>query len=206
MIPIDIIGIISTFTLSLIVGVSGFALGGLISYFIWDKALKKKSNKIIKEAQVEADVIKKDKILQAKEKFLQLKAEHEKHINERNNKVIALENKLKQKEVNLSQRIEDNQRKHKEVEAIRENLQVQMEMVEKKGEELERAHRRQVEQLEAISGLSAQEAKQQLIESLKAEAKTEAMSEINAIMEEVSFQKASSIGSPSALSSCWRAN
>ncbi|MFO7940078.1 MAG: ribonuclease Y [Bacteroidales bacterium] len=184
MIPIHLIGLVPPLTLGLIVGVSAFAVGGLVSYFVWDKALKKKSSKIIKEAQVEADVIKKDKILQAKEKFLQLKAEHEKHINERNNKVLALENKLKQKEANLSQRIEESQRKHKEVDAIRENLEVQMDVVEKKGEELEKMHRRQVEQLEAISGLSADEAKQQLIESLKAEAKTEAMSEINAIMEE----------------------
>jgi len=184
MIPIHLIGLVPPLTLSLIVGASAFVAGGLVSYFVWDKALKKKSDKIIKEGQVEADVIKKDKILQAKEKFLQLKAEHEKHINERNNKVLALENKLKQKEANLSQRIEENQRKHKEVDAIRDNLQVQIDVVEKKGEELEKMHRRQVEQLEAISGLSAEEAKQQLIESLKAEAKTEAMSEINAIMEE----------------------
>src|SRR6056297_707312 len=98
MIPIHLIGLVPPLTLALIVGVSAFAAGGLVSYFVWDKALKKKSSKIIKEGQVEADVIKKDKILQAKEKFLQLKAEHEKEINERNNKVAASENKLKQKE------------------------------------------------------------------------------------------------------------
>lgn len=170
--------------LGLIVGGVAFVLGGLISYFIWDKALKKKRDNIIKEAQTEADVIKKDKILQAKEKFLQLKSEHEKQINEKNQKLIAAENKFKQKESTLSQKIEENQRRKKELDAIRDNLQMQMEVVDKRNEELDKMHKQQVEQLEAISGLSAEEAKQQLIESLKAEAKTDAMSEINEIVEE----------------------
>ncbi|MEE4196063.1 MAG: ribonuclease Y [Bacteroidales bacterium] len=162
----------------------GFIIGGFISYFIWDKALKNKSAKIIKEAETEAEVIRKDKILQAKEKFLHLKSEHEKEINERNNKIIAAENKFKQKEIALSQKMEENQRKKKELDAIRDNLQIQMDLVEKRSEELDKTHKQQVEQLEAISGLSADEAKEQLIESLKAEAKTEAMSQINEIMEE----------------------
>ena len=177
-------GVIPTMVLGLIVGGVAFVLGGLISYFIWDKALKKKRDNIIKEAQTEADVIKKDKILQAKEKFLQLKSEHEKQINEKNQKLIAAENKFKQKESTLSQKIEENQRRKKELDAIRDNLQMQMEVVDKRNEELDKMHKQQVEQLEAISGLSAEEAKQQLIESLKAEAKTDAMSEINEIVEE----------------------
>jgi len=159
-------------------------VGGVISYFIWDKALKAKSRKLIKEAEAEAEVIRKDKILQAKERFLQLKAEHEKEMNERSSKLVVAENKFKQKELALNQKLEETQRKGKEVDLIRENLQVQMELVEKRSEELDKMHKQQVEQLEAISGLSAEEAKEQLIESLKAEAKTEAMSEINEIMEE----------------------
>ncbi|MCB2195253.1 MAG: ribonuclease Y [Bacteroidetes bacterium] len=179
-----ILGVISVPVIGIIAASVALVVGGFISYFIWDKALKSKSQKIIKEAEAEAEVIRKDKILQAKEKFLQLKSEHEKEINERSNKLVAAENKFKQKEITLSQKIEENNRKRKETEVIRENLQVQMDLVEKRSEELDKAHKQQVEQLEAISGMSAEEAKEQLIESLKAEAKTDAMSEINEIMEE----------------------
>lgn len=179
-----ILGVVSLPIVATIAAGGGFIVGGVISYFIWDKALHNKSTKIIKEAETEAEVIRKDKILQAKEKFLHLKSEHEKEINERNNKLIAAENKFKQKEIALSQKMEENQRMKKELDAIRDNLQVQMDLVEKRSEELDKTHKQQVEQLEAISGLSAEEAKEQLTESLKAEAKTEAMSQINEIMEE----------------------
>ncbi|OFX44414.1 MAG: ribonuclease Y [Bacteroidetes bacterium GWC2_33_15] len=184
MIISTIIGAFSIAIISVIIAASALLIGGLVSYFIWDKALKAKSVRIVKDAEAEAEVIRKDKILQAKEKFLQLKAEHEQEINERSSKLVQAENRFKQKDLALSQRIEETQRKKKEVEAIRENLQVQIDLVEKRTEELERLHKQQVEHLETISGLSADEAKEQLIESLKAEAKTEAMSQINEIMEE----------------------
>lgn len=161
-----------------------FVLGGLVAYFLWNVILKQKKKTLLSEAEAESEVIKKDKILQAKEKFLQLKAEHEKFINERNNKLAAAENKFTQKEALLSQKIEENQRARKDIDAIRENLTLQLQLVDKKSEELEKQHKLQVEQLEAISGLSAIQAKEQLIESLKEEAKTEAMSFVNEIMEE----------------------
>jgi ribonuclease Y len=184
MIISTILGAVSVAVVGIIAASVALVVGGFISYIIWDKALIAKSKKIIKEAETEAEVIKKDKILQAKEKFLQLKSEHEKEINERSHKLIIDENRFKQKEQTLSQKFEENQRKGKEIEVIRENLKVQMDLVDKRGEELDKMHKQQVEQLEAISGLSAEEAKEQLIESLRAEAKTEAMSEINEIMEE----------------------
>jgi len=180
----NIIGAFSVAMISVVIGISAFAVGGFVSYLIWDKALSAKRNRIVKDAEAEAEVIRKDKILQAKEKFLQLKAEHEQEINERSSKLVLAENRFKQKDMALSQRIEETQRKKKEVEVIRENLQSQIELVEKRSDELEKMHKQQVEQLEAISGLSADQAKEQLIESLKAEAKTEAMSHINEIMEE----------------------
>ena len=161
-----------------------FLAGGGVAWLLIYKIFKSRSKKIIREAESEAEVIKKDKILQAKEKFLQLKAEHEKEINARNSKIVAAENKLKQKENNFSQKMEELQRKKKENDAIRENLDQQLELVEKKNEDLDRTHKRQVEQLEAISGMSAEEAKNMLVESLKAEAKTEAMSYINDIMDD----------------------
>ena len=167
-----------------IIGLSALLAGGVASYFLFFFVLKQKRISIIKEAEAEAEVIKRDKILQAKEKFLQLKTEHEKVINEKNSRIAQNENRIKQKEQSLSQKYEELQRSKKEVDVVRDNLTVQLEIVEKKHEELERLHKQQVEQLEAISGITGEEAKAQLIESLKAEAKTEAMSFINEAMEE----------------------
>jgi ribonuclease Y len=168
----------------IIIGAIALVGGGFISYFILQRALKSKREGILKDAQAEAEVLRKDKILQAKEKFLQLRTEHEKQINARNAKLLVIENKVKQKETAVNQRVEDFQRKKKEVDSIRENLSVQMELVERKELELEKSKRQQIEQLEKISGLSAEDAKNQIVESLKEEAKTEAMSYVNDIMED----------------------
>ncbi|MFO8023130.1 MAG: ribonuclease Y [Perlabentimonas sp.] len=169
---------------TIIIAASALIVSGFITYLLWNKLLSKKKKAIIRDAETEAEVIRKEKILQAKEKFLQLKADHEKVFNEKNSKIIQAENRLKQKEASFSQKFEEIQRKQKETESIRENLTNQLALVEKRSEELERLHRNQVEKLETISGLSADDAKAQLMESLKAEAKTEAMSYINEIMDE----------------------
>lgn len=159
-------------------------VGGGLSYFLWNFALKKKKLSIIKEAEAEGDAQKRDKMLQAKERFLQLKTEHEKYINEKNSKILATENRLNQKEMLLSQKIEEQQRAKNELELLRENMNAQLGLLDKKTEELERLHRQQVDQLETISGLSAEDAKNQLIESLREEAKTQAISYVNEIMAE----------------------
>ncbi|HKM93243.1 MAG TPA: ribonuclease Y [Prolixibacteraceae bacterium] len=168
-----------------------FIVGFPISYFIWDQSLKKKSARLLKDSETEAEVIRKDKILQAKEKFLQLKSEHEDYITDKNNKLAIIENRIKQKETIYLQRKDEINRKVREVETdkkeidiIRENLTNQLQMVEERGEELDKMHRQQVEKLEVISGFSADEAKSQLVESLKNEAKSEAMSYIQEIMDE----------------------
>jgi len=147
--------------LTIVLSLSALIIGFGASYLVWQAALRNRSRKIINEAESEAEVIKKEKILQAKEKFLQLKSEHEKVINEKNSWISQSENRIKQKEHALSQKIEEAQRKKNETEAIRENLTAQLELVEKKNEELTRLHHQQVEQLEALSGLSAEEAKKQ---------------------------------------------
>lgn len=170
--------------MEIVIGVVAFFAGGLIAWLIVMKALQSRSQKIIREAEAEAEVLKKDKILQAKEKFLYLKTEHEKEINNRNAKVIAVETKLKQKETIINQKFEEIQRKHKEVDTVRENLGVQLELVEKKSEELDKMHKHQVEKLESMSGMSAEEAKDLLIESLKNDARSEAMSYITDIVDE----------------------
>jgi len=168
----------------LVIGGSSLLIGVLIGYIVLGALTKKKNEVLIKEAEAEAEMIKQKKMLQAKERFLQLKAEHEKVINEKNNKMSQRENGLKQREFTISQKLEEVQRKRSEADSIRDNLNLQLELVEKKQEDLERSHKMQVEQLEKISNLSAEEAKAQLIESLKEEAKTEAMSYINEIMDE----------------------
>ncbi len=177
--------------MEIIYAISGFLGGGILSYFMWDKALHSKKQKIVTEAEAEGEVIKKDKILQAKEKFLQLKSDHEEYINEKNIKVNNFEAKLKQRETGINQRREELNRNIKdfetskhEVDVIRENLNNQLELLEKREHEVEALHKQQVEKLEVLSGLSAEEAKTQLVDSLKNEAKTEAMSYINEIMEE----------------------
>jgi len=163
---------------------AALVIGFGVSYLVWQVALKNKSRKIISEAESESEVIRKEKILQAKERFLQLKTEHEKVINEKNSRIGQAESRIKQKELTLSQKLEETQRKKNETDAIHENLTSQLDLVEKKSEELARLHKQQVEQLEAISGFSAEEAKNHLIESLKEEAKTGAMSYINEILDE----------------------
>jgi ribonuclease Y len=170
--------------ITIIIGIVGLAAGSVTSILIYQAILRRKSMNIIKEAEAEAEVIKKDKILQAKEKFLQLKSEHEKVINEKNQKLLVAENRIKQKESILSSKFEEVQRKTRELEVVRENMDTQLALIEKRKEDLDKFHKQQVEQLEAISGLSAEEAKQQLIDSLKDEAKTVAMSYINEIMDE----------------------
>ncbi|MEA1897519.1 MAG: ribonuclease Y [Bacteroidota bacterium] len=170
--------------LPIVYGASGLTLGAILTFVLVQVTVKGKSRKILAEAEAEAEVIRKDKILQAKEKFLQLKSDHEKMINERTNKLVQDENRFSQKESSLSHKIEENHRERKEVEAIRNNLKAQMDVLERKEDDLAKGHKQQVEQLETISGLSATDAKEQLIDSLREEAKTEAMSYINEIMDE----------------------
>ena len=158
--------------------------GGVIGWVLMRIAMKHRAQNIIKEAEAEAEVIKKDKILQAKEKFLQIKAEHEKQATARNNKLIVAENKLKQQESEISRKLEEIQRKSKDIQGQQSNIDVQKELIEKKVVELEKLKKQQIEQLEAISGMSGEQAKEKLINSLKEEAEAEAISYVNEIMEE----------------------
>jgi ribonuclease Y len=171
--------------LSIVIGlIIGAAIASVVVIIIYKKGLDKKGQQIIEDAKAEAEVQKKEKLLQAKEKFLQLKEEHEKVITERERKINDLENRAKQKNDAASKQIEDVKRKELEIDKLRESLNNQIESTEKKEAEIEKAHRKQVEQLQVISGLSAEEAKNQLMEALKAEARTDAMSHIKDIMDE----------------------
>ena len=169
---------------TVILTVVAFLVGGAISYSFFRYGLKSKYENIIKEAETEAEVIKKNKLLEVKEKFLNKKADLEKEVAARNQKIQQAENKLKQREMVLNQKNEELQRKRNETEAIKENLDAQLIIIEKKKEELDQMQSQEREKLEAISGLSAEDAKERLIESLKDEAKTQAQSYINDIMDD----------------------
>lgn len=160
--------------------IAGVAIGWVLIRL----AMKYRAQNIIKEAEAEAEVIKKDKILQAKEKFLQIKAEHEKQAAARNNKLLMAENKLKQQETDISRKIEEVQRKTKDIQSQQSSIEIQKELLEKKVGELDKVKKQQIEQLEAISGMSGEQAKEKLINSLKEEAEAEAVSYVNEIMEE----------------------
>lgn len=167
-----------------IAAVAGLVVGGLITATLIRKSIEKKAGHILRDAESEAEVIKKDKILQAKERFLQLKSDHEKLINERNNNVLKSENRVNQKESLLNQKLEEVNRKDKELNAVRENLNTQLDLLNKKKVTLEQLQAEQAEKLEHISGMSAAEAKAQLVEMLKSKAHTEAANNIREIIEE----------------------
>ena len=170
--------------LYIISGFVGLLVGAVIAYILSNSSLNKKVQNRLEEAENQAEAIKRDKLLEVKEKFLNKKAELEKEVQTRDQKLQQNENRLRQKEMQLNQRQSDLQRKHQEADAVRENLEAQITVIEGKKEELEKLQMQEREKLEVISGLSAEEAKNRLVESLKEEAKTEAASYINEIMDD----------------------
>ncbi|WP_027125180.1 ribonuclease Y [Gelidibacter mesophilus] len=182
-----------TNTILLIVG--GVVLGIILGYIVAKtleknnasniiKNAKEESNSILKIANSEGETIKKDKLLQAKEKFIELKSEHEKIILSRDKKIAEAEKRTRDKESQVSNELSKNKKLSQEIEEKIKDYDFRLEFLEKKKEEVEKAHKSQIKQLEVISALSAEEAKSQLIESLKNEAKADAMAYIQDTMEE----------------------
>lgn len=171
-------------TIVTVTSLVALVIGLVVGYTIFRYVMKSKYNSILKEAQTEAEVIKKNKLLEVKEKFLNKKADLEKEVAQRNQRIQQVENKLKQRELMLNQRQEEVQRKRNEADAIKANLENQLVIIDKKKEELDNLQAQEREKLETISGLSAEDAKERLIESLKEEAKTQAQSYINDIMDD----------------------
>lgn len=170
---------------SLVIGLlAGVVAGGVVAYFLINMALKAKRDKVIKEAELEAEGIKKDKMIQAKEKFMQLKDEHEKSIKNRERKMQSNEDRFRSKENKLSQKLEEVNRKDKELNNLKNNVTKQLEALELKKNELSKVHQKQVAELSKISAYSADEAKKHLVEALKDEARTDAMSFIKEIQDE----------------------
>ncbi len=168
--------------ITIIIGVVALVAGIVAGKFIFAKDTKHKveeaenaAKKIIDEAQKSAETLKKERLLEAKEKFVQLKAEHDKEILEKNRKIGDVENRLRQKEQSLTSKIEQLDKQAKENEVIKENLNKQIDVVNQKRTELEKHQEEHIRRLEKIAGLTAEEAKTQLIESLKQEAHTRAL-------------------------------
>ncbi|MDK2969954.1 MAG: ribonucrease [Bacteroidota bacterium] len=165
-------------------GIAGLIIGALVAWYLTGQMANSRAKKILSDAEKDAEVIKKNKLLEAKEETLQMKAEVEKQANARLAKIQNVENRLKQREMQLNQRHEELNKKNTELDELKVNLDNQHELLEKKKQEIEKLYRQSLEKLETISGLSAAEAKERLVESLKDEAKTEAQSYINEIMDE----------------------
>ena len=163
---------------------AGMALGYVITVAVQKSLARNRAKTILEEAQREAEVLKKNKVLEAREEELKIKAEAEKQANQRFSKIQSMEAKIKQRELQLNQQQSENQRAKNELETTRVNLESQLAVVENKKEEVERMRRKAQETLEHISGLSSEEAKEKLVESLKDEAKTAASAYINDIMDE----------------------
>jgi ribonucrease Y len=183
--------------ISIIIGLVALIIGIVLGKFIFNKDTSKKLQEaenqaqiILKEAQLKADTIKKEKELEAKEKFVQLKSEYEKEVNERNRKIAESENRAKQKEQSIAQKEQSLNQKdsnldkqQKENEAIKDNLNKQLEVVAQKRNELEKHQEEHIRRLEKVANLTAIEAKQQLVESLKSEAQTQALALQQEIIE-----------------------
>jgi ribonucrease Y len=175
----------------LISGIFGIA-GGFIIAKVMEKNnvsnmiknAKKEASSVLRDANVEAENIKKDKILQAKEKFLELKSEHEQVILSRDKKVAEVEKRIRDKESQISSELSKAKKVNDDYESKTVEYQSKIETLDKKQQEVERMHKSQLNQLEVISGLSAEDAKEQLVEGLKAEAKTKAMAHIQDTIEE----------------------
>ena len=161
------------------------AIVALAAYIIIRKIiLKGQKDEIIAKAEIEAEGIKNEKIHQAKEKFLKLKSEHEQYINDKNSQIKDAENRIKQREISMNQQNADLQRKQKDLENAKNNLKAQEEALSHKAEEYDRLRAEANKQLETIAGMSAAEAKNILMENMKAEARTEAQAYINDTMDE----------------------
>ncbi len=159
-------------------------LGGVAGFFIFRYVIKGKYNEMIEAANKEAEVVKEKKLLEVKEKFLNKKAELEKEVQQRNSRIQQSENKLKQREISLNQRQEELGRRKQEVEQNQQRIDNEKKLLTVKQQELEKMQKMEQAKLEELSGLSAEEAKQRLIESLKDQAKLDAASYINEIMDD----------------------
>ena len=175
------------YTTILVACISAIAAIGIymaVTNLVTKNSIRKRREAALKEAEAEGEMIKKERILQAKEKFIQLKSEYDRQVNERNQKIAQSEQRAKQIENNLQNQQRDLENKLRENDRLKEQMQNQLQILEHKKEEVDQMQREQNARLEQISGMSSEDAKNILIENMKAEAKTEAAAYINETIEE----------------------
>lgn len=169
---------------TIIAALVALVIGGAAGYFIFRYVIKGKYNEMIEAANKEAEVVKEKKLLEVKEKFLNKKAELEKEVQQRNSRIQQNENKLKQREISLNQRQEDLGRRKMEIDQYQQRVDNEKKLLSVKQQELDKMQKQEQAKLEELSGLSAEEAKQRLLESLKDQAKLDAASYVNEIMDD----------------------
>ncbi|HOP43616.1 MAG TPA: ribonuclease Y [Flavobacteriales bacterium] len=170
---------------SLLIGaLVGLVAGGAVVFAVLNGLLKKRREEVLKEAEAEGEAIKKEKIVQAKEKFLQLKDQHENEVRNRERKIQQLHDKAKQREKQLGDQQKSLSHKEKDMDGLKADLQQKMEGLDRRREEVEKMHQKQVDLLEKVSGMNADDARKHLVESLKDEARTAAMAHIKEVQEE----------------------
>ena len=167
-----------------IIAVAALVVGGVIGYFVFRYVIKGKYNEMVATAEKEAEVLKEKKLLEVKETFLNKKNDLEKEVRTRTQRIQQSENKLKQREIGLNQRQEEIAKRRQDIEQQQQRLDNEKKLLAVKQEDLEKMKLQEREKLEELSGLSAEEAKNRLVESLKDEARTDAASYINEIMDE----------------------
>ncbi|OIP01563.1 MAG: ribonuclease Y [Bacteroidetes bacterium CG2_30_33_31] len=167
-----------------LIGIVGVGAGIVVTSTVIKKSIQAKSQKIIEAAKSEGEVAKKNNMLEAKENFIKLRSEHDNYVNQRKMGLQKLENRLTQREAHLNNRNEEIRKMLQEIDESKEALEGKRLHLIQQEKELEKSHQKQVDQLEAISGLSAEAAKAELIDAIKAEAKTDAMVYINEMVEE----------------------
>ncbi len=170
--------------MNVIFGVIGAVIGAIVAFVIQAVLMKKKTEKVLNDAEKEGERIKKDKVFQAKERFLKLKEEHEVKIKDRERKLQSTEDRVKNKEASLSKQIENATRSEKQSVQSQASLDGKIDAYKKKEAELDQQHQKIVGELSKISGMSSEDAKTSLMDSLKDEARTSAMAHINEITEE----------------------
>ena len=170
--------------------VVGIAVGYFITATVLKKAVVKEATALLEEAKEKAEIIKKERILQAKEKFLQMKDEHEKAVNDRKRELASAENRINQLQQTANKKMEEANRKTKEIQTEQQKLESQIEGFNKKKADLERIYQEETTKLEAISGLSAKEAKEQLVQLIKEDAQADAMVYVKEVTEEAKMSAA----------------
>ena len=173
--------------MTIVAAVIGLVLGTGVGYALWQSAMKKKGALMIAEAKKEAEQIKKDRILEAKEKFLNLKEEHERAVNKRDQQLAQRQGSFREKDERLKKSIQDFKREQRDLERAKETVAKKRESLEAKSKELDKLKNKQIAELEAMTGMTEEEAKEQMIQALKDKAKLDAQAHIQNTMEEANL-------------------